>query len=511
MNWPLDNVTARLSLQMYDSQDVDLARLSLELINNWMNWFIMQCSASVCDRRPYDQWIWKKIISSTLDHGFRLGRSCLSQLIAHYDHITRLLESGHNVDVIYIDFAKAFDKVDYLVTMKKLKGMGISGKLGRWIHAFLTNRKQAVVVNGTKSMPADVKSGVPQGSVLGPLLFLVLIGDIDREVATAFVSSFADDTRAANGISTNADVCDLQVDLDAIYHWADENNMEFNNTKFECLRYGCNNDLKACTSYKAKSGECITEVDNAKDLGVTLSSNGNFKEYIKNVLSTATQLCGWVLRTFNTRKTLPMMTLWKALIRSRLDYCCQLWSPSKKGDVQALEQLQRQYIRKISGVQHLTYWQQLKYISLNSLERRRERCTSCMCGAYWNDTLQILTCQGIVGSIVTGTYVEEGIALFLELVIRPHQQFKRYDMEVSLYEAPCSLIPCHQNCEIRPTVHPNHSSKHWTHLSKLYLMSLRHLDTPTWDERSLIVWSIWFAYHCPTSLNIGRAWQYATS
>ena len=154
-------------------------------------------------------------------HGFRLGRSCLSQLIAHYDHITRLLESGHNVDVIYIDFAKAFDKVDYLVTMKKLKGMGISGKLGRWIHAFLTNRKQAVVVNGSKSMPTDVKSGVPQGSVLGPLLFLVLIGDIDREVATAFVSSFADDTRAANGISTNADVCDLQVDLDAIYHWAD--------------------------------------------------------------------------------------------------------------------------------------------------------------------------------------------------------------------------------------------------------------------------------------------------
>ena len=280
-------------------------------------------------------------------HGVRLGRSCLSQLIAHYDHITRLLESGQNVDVISIDFDKAFDKVDYLVTMQKLKGMGISGKLGRWLHAFLTNRKQAVVVNGTKSIPADVKSGVPQGSVLGPLLFLVLIGDIDREVTTSFVSSFADDTRAVNGISTNADVCDLQVDLDAIYNWADENNMEFNNTKFECLRYGCNNDLKACTSYKAKSGERITEVDHVKVLGVTLSSNG---KTLKNVLSTANQLCGWVLRTYNTRKTLPMMTLWKTLIRSRLDYCCQLWCPSKKGDVQALEQLQRQYIRKISGI-----------------------------------------------------------------------------------------------------------------------------------------------------------------
>ena len=149
-------------------------------------------------------------------HGFRLGRSCLSQPIAHYDHITRLLESGQNVDVIYIDFAKALDKVDYLVTMKTLTGMGISGKLGRWLHALLTYRKQAVVVNGTKCMPADVKSGVPQGSVLGPLLFLVLIGDIDREVATAFVSSVADDTRAANGNSANAEMCDLQVDLDDI-------------------------------------------------------------------------------------------------------------------------------------------------------------------------------------------------------------------------------------------------------------------------------------------------------
>ena len=196
--------------------------------------------------------------------------------------------------------------------------MGISGKLGIWLHAFLTNRKQAVVVNGTKSMPADVKSGVPQGSVLGPLFFLVLIGDIDREVAISFVSRFADDTRAVNGISTNADVCDLQVYLDAIYHWADETNMEFNNTKFECLRYGCNNDLKPCTSYKTKSGEWITEVDHVKDLGVTLSSIGNFKEHIKNVLSTANQLCGWVLWTLITRKTLPMMTLWKTTIQAGL-------------------------------------------------------------------------------------------------------------------------------------------------------------------------------------------------
>ena len=132
-------------------------------------------------------------------HGFRLGRSYLSQLIDHYDHITQLLEKGENVDVIYLDFAKAFDKVNFQVILRKIKQLGISGKLGRWIYSFLSGRKQSVTVNGIKSCSVDVKSGVPQGSVLGPLLFLVLMGDIDHRVASAFLSSFADDTPSTEG------------------------------------------------------------------------------------------------------------------------------------------------------------------------------------------------------------------------------------------------------------------------------------------------------------------------
>ena len=148
-----------------------------------------------------------------LQHGFRLGRSCLSQLIAHYDQILELLANGVNVDVVYIDFAKAFDKVDFMVTLKKLKGLGISGKVGKWIHSFLTNRSQVVLVWNARSQAKAVKSGVPQGSVLGPLLFLVLISDIDEGIARAFLSSFADDTRIGSQIASESESLALQADL----------------------------------------------------------------------------------------------------------------------------------------------------------------------------------------------------------------------------------------------------------------------------------------------------------
>lgn len=306
-------------------------------------------------------------------HGFRLGRSCLSQLVAHYDHILQQLEQGKNVDVVYLDFAKAFDKVDFLVTMRKLETLGITGKIGHWIYSFLTNRKQVVIVNGHRSQPREVKSGVPQGSVLGPLLFLILLGDINKDVAKAYVSSFADDTRVAMGIKTEEDTCNLQKDLDAIYNWSSTNNMKFNSKKFECVKYAPIRDLKTSTTYKSDDGSPIMEVTHVRDLGVTLSCDGTFRKHILNITEAAKSQCGWILRTFLARDKNTMMTLWKSLVRSKLEYCCQLWNPLKKGDIQALEQVQRNFFRKISGVQSLTYWEQLKALSEYSLERRRER------------------------------------------------------------------------------------------------------------------------------------------
>ena len=112
------------------------------------------------------------------------------------------------MDVVYLDFAKAFDKVDHNILLHKLKSLGINGKTLRWIQSFLEDRVQRVVVNGQLSTPSQVISGVPQGSVLGPLLFLVLIGDIDENIVNSLIASFADDTRATKGIKTETDAAE---------------------------------------------------------------------------------------------------------------------------------------------------------------------------------------------------------------------------------------------------------------------------------------------------------------
>ena len=165
-----------------------------------------------------------------------------TELLDHYDNKLDFLNNNMNIDVIYLDFAKAFDKVDYGVILQKIKCLGVDDETLKWLTSFLTGRNQTVVVNGHSSDPKLVISGVPQGSVLGPLIFLILLADIDKKVIVSKVRSFADDTRAMNGICHQDQSLQLQHDLNSIYEWTTLNNMELNEVKFELLRYG-NNEL----------------------------------------------------------------------------------------------------------------------------------------------------------------------------------------------------------------------------------------------------------------------------
>jgi hypothetical protein len=159
-----------------------------------------------------------------------------------------------------------------------------------------------------------------------------------------------------------------------VYDWAKRSNMEFNGAKFQLLRHGRDEALKEATHYLDNTGLIIQDSTCVKDLGVVLSSCGTFTDHINHTVQQATRMSGWVLRTFYTREKLPMLTLYKSLILSRVDYCSALWNPSgSKAQCAKLENVQQAFTRKIEGMTGLNYWQCLKSLRLYSLQRRRER------------------------------------------------------------------------------------------------------------------------------------------
>ena len=304
-------------------------------------------------------------------HGFRKFRSCLSQLIQHYDYILEQICSGNNVDVVYLEYSEALDVVDHNILLRKLKRIGISGKIGHWIHNYITNRSQKVSINGKFSRNEPVGSGVPQGSVLGPILFLIMISDIDKNVITSNISSFADDTKISHVIKLRQDCEDLQASLNQIYEWSHKNNLKFNEDKFQALQYGPKNEIDF--NYNTPSRKSIPNEDQVKDLGIIMSSNLKFTDQITSVASKCHSLCGWILRTFISRSDKVMLKLYRSLILPRFDYCSQLWSPFRNQDWILLESIQRMFTARISETKGKNYWQRLETLKLFSLERRAER------------------------------------------------------------------------------------------------------------------------------------------
>ena len=177
-------------------------------------------------------------------HGFRKGRNCLTQLLHHIDEIMNDLDCDANADVIYLDFSKAFDKVDHAILLKKLKSYGITGKLYNWLESFLSDRQQFVSIEGIRSFCTLVLSGVSQGTVLGPLLFLISIDDTVLVVKNSRVKIFADDSKLHKKITSLIDRLLLQRDLEKVLQWAEKNNMELNQEKLQLLHHGKNGDLK---------------------------------------------------------------------------------------------------------------------------------------------------------------------------------------------------------------------------------------------------------------------------
>ena len=215
--------------------------------------------------------------------------------------------------------------------MRKLIEHKIKGKLERWIMEFLKDRKFKVTANGAISDPEDVLSGVPQGTVLSAILFII-ISDIDTNVQNSIVRRFADDTRVSKKIENEEDRRKMQKDQFSMYKWAEENKMKFNDTKFEQLNYGDIN-LQEAETYKNPSNEIIISNILVRDLGVITNSNMTFKEHIDSIVTSSKIKSGIILRTFTSRNAKVMIPLFKTYIRSKLEYCCTVWSPIQQGEI----------------------------------------------------------------------------------------------------------------------------------------------------------------------------------
>ena len=240
----------------------------------------MALTSVIC--KVYERIIRKQVFSFLCDknclndtqHGFRSGRSCLSALLDVYDDVMHMLNGDSIVDMVYLDFAKAFDKVDHGngILLHKVKDFGITGKLGQWFYHFLTNRKHFVRLPGGLSEDHPVISGVPQSTVLGPLLFIIMTADINRDVDSSKLISFADDTRVYRQIADIGDCESLQQDLNSVYKWASVNNMFFNAKKFHYLPLSSFKTSNKSNIYINPSMDIIPQSTVVPDLGIIMSN-----------------------------------------------------------------------------------------------------------------------------------------------------------------------------------------------------------------------------------------------
>ena len=322
---------------------------------------------------------------SNNQYGFRPRRSTISQLLAHIDRIICILERNKNADVMYLDFSKAFDKVCHVKLIQKLKSYNIGGQLLKWLENFLSERYQQVIVQGISSESGKVISGVPQGTVHGPILFILYINDITEVIRNASVMIFADDSKLIKDIENEDDRTKLIEDLKAVIAWAEENKMELNDTKFMLLQHGNKEDIKI--PYQISENVTLEKSDFAKDLGILVDVDLKWRQQIATATTSATQLAGWALRVFRSRTKEVILTLFKALIRPKLEYGCVVWHPHLISDIAELESVQRTLTSRIEHMENYNYWERLEKLDLFSMQRRRERYICIMMFKIYRDIL----------------------------------------------------------------------------------------------------------------------------
>ena len=327
---------------------------------------------------------------STRQHGFISGRSTLLQLLLVLEKWTEALDRGEDIDVVFLDFQKAFDKVPHRRMMDTLRYYGVRGDTGAWIRDFLSGRRQRVMVKGSSSSWRDVLSGIPQGSVLGPILFVLYINSLPDVVSGSEVYLFADDVKIFKSIVCVQDQITLQNDIDSMYEWTKDSLLVFNPQKCSSMTISKRKPENRC--YEINS--CRLRVtESERDLGVVVDNKLTFEEHIWSKIKKANTIMGIIRRTYTYLDDKTFLLLYKALVRPHIEYANQIWCPFLKKHIDGIENVQRRATRLLPNMSGLTYQERLQRLNIPTLSYRRVRgdlieVFKLVTGKYDNDVAE---------------------------------------------------------------------------------------------------------------------------
>ena len=315
---------------------------------------------------------------SSQQFGFVKGRSATLQLVGLLDDMLKFLDNGSQVDILYTDFEKAFDKIPHQLLLQKLCNYDISGSLLSWIADFLCNRIYTVCINGCLSSFKPVLSGVPQGSVLGPLLFILYINDLPETLEASSCSSlYADDTKLYKCIDTLDDCKVLEQNLNVLLEWCNKWGMTLNFNKCMIVSFHKHgmNTLTYDYHYIDKDANCgiIQRVSSVTDLGVKFDDELSFSFHIYDKIALANKMLGIIKRNFVNMNKECFLLLYKSLVRSHLEYANSVWCPYKVGLINDIERVQRRATKLLVCIKGLSYEKRLEYLKLPTLKFRRLR------------------------------------------------------------------------------------------------------------------------------------------
>ena len=303
-------------------------------------------------------------------HGFVPKRSCTSQLLMVLEDWTRAIQRNSYSDVIYLDFSKAFDTVPHKRLLHKLLSYGVQGSLFMWITSFLSNRFQHVAVNNSYSDWKPVTSGVPQGSVLGPLLFAIYVNDMPLLSPVSFLNLLMTQNFILPSPCSPLDIQTLQNDLDLLYNWSIDWLLRFNISKCKAMHIGrfTSDDYTYFIN-----NQPLPTVELEKDLGVFVDDHLKFHDHTAAVVAKANRILAIISKSFANLDLLMFPILYKVLVRPILEYGNVVWGPFFVTDQIAIEKVQRRATKLVTSIRELPYNERLSTLKLPSLYYRRRR------------------------------------------------------------------------------------------------------------------------------------------